>query len=155
MGLDIPEVKTKREIYGKRKGGSAGNGMTDFKKVCVMWNVKDFLPPMGKCVNEETMVAHEKRLQHQSQLSIEKQDKLLVKRLLDLTYSKRRKLLVTDYTKISTILELYPILCSEQQVDEKPFGLHLHSSGKKHWLILYSITYCVFIKDIRGWGWGG
>ena len=129
MGLDIPEVKTKREIYAKRKGGSAGNGLTDFKKVCVMWGVKNFLPPMGKGEDEETMAAHEKRLQHQSQLSIEKQDKLVVKRLLDLTYSKRRKLLVTDYTKISTILELYPILCSEQQVNEKPFGLYLHSSN--------------------------
>ena len=114
MGLDIPEVKAKREIYGKRKGGSAGNGLTDFKKVCVMWGVKNFLPPMGKGEDEETMAAHEKRLQLQSQLSIEKQDKLVVKRLLNLTYSKRRKLLLTDYTKISTILELYPILCSEQ-----------------------------------------
>ena len=128
MGLDIPEVKAKREIYGKRKGGSAGNGLTDFKKVCVMWGVKNFLPPMmGKGEDEETMAAHEKRLQHQSQLSIEKQDKLVVKRLLDLAYSKRWKLLVTDYTKISTILELYLILCSEQQVNEKPFGLYLLS----------------------------
>ena len=62
MGLDIPEVKAKREIYGKRKGGSAGNGLTDFKKVCVMWGVKNFLPAMGKGEDEETMAAHEKRL---------------------------------------------------------------------------------------------
>ena len=75
------------------------------------------------------MAAHEKRYQHQSQLPIEKQDELVVKRLLDVTYSKRRKLLVADYTKISIILELYPILCSEQQVNEKPFGLCLHSSN--------------------------
>ena len=32
MGLDIPEVKAEREIYGKRKGSSAGKGPTDFKK---------------------------------------------------------------------------------------------------------------------------
>ena len=98
----------------KRKGGSGSNGLTDFKKVCVMWGVKIFFPPIGKVEDEEAMAAHEKHLQHRSQLSIEKQDKLVVKRLLDLTYSKRRKLLVTDYTKISTILELQPILCSEQ-----------------------------------------
>ena len=85
MGLDIPEVKAKREIYGKRIGGSAGNGLTDFKRVCVMWGVKNFLLPMGEGEDEETISAHEKRLQHQSQLSIEKQDKLVVKRLLDLT----------------------------------------------------------------------
>ena len=84
---------------------------------------------MGKVEDEEAMAAHEKRLQHRSQLSIEKQDKLVVKRLLDLTYSKRTMLLLTDYTKISTILELYPILCSEQQVNEMPFGLHLHNSN--------------------------
>ena len=129
MGLDIPEVKAKREIYGKRKGGSASNGLTDFKRVCVMWGVKNFLPPMGEGEDEETIAAHEKRFQHQNQLSIEKQDKLVVKRLLDLKYSKRRKLLVTDYTKISNILELYPILCSEQQVNEKSFCLYLHSSN--------------------------
>ena len=115
MGLDIPEVKAKRELYGKRKGGSAGNGLTDFKKVCAMWGVKNFLPPMEEGEDEVTMAAHEKRLQHQSQLSIEKENKLVIKRLLNLTYLKRRKLLVTDYTKISTILELYPILCPEQR----------------------------------------
>ena len=79
MGLDIPEVKAEREIYGKRKEGSAGNGLTDFKKVCVMWSVKSFLHPVGEGEDEETMAAHEKRFQHQSQLSIEKQDKLVVK----------------------------------------------------------------------------
>ena len=36
MGLVILEVKAKREICGKRKGGSAGNGLTDFSKVCVI-----------------------------------------------------------------------------------------------------------------------
>ena len=68
MGLDM-EVKAKREIYGKRKGSSAVKGLTDFKKVCVMWGVKNFLPPMGEDEDEETMAAHEKRFQHQSQLS--------------------------------------------------------------------------------------
>ena len=34
-----------------------------------MWGVKNFLPPMGEDEDEETMAAHEKRLQHQSQLS--------------------------------------------------------------------------------------
>ena len=60
--LDIPEVKTKRERYAKTKGSSAGNGLTDFKKVCVMWGVKNFLPPMGEGEDEETMAAHEKPL---------------------------------------------------------------------------------------------
>ena len=66
---------------------------------------------------------------HYGQACIEKQSKAVVKRLLDVTYSKRRKLSVTDYTKISTILELYPTLCSEQQMNEKPFCLYLHSSN--------------------------
>ena len=34
-----------------------------------MWGVKNFLPPMGEDEVEETMAAHEKRFQHQSQLS--------------------------------------------------------------------------------------
>ena len=61
----------------KRKGGSGSNGLTDFKKVCVMWGVKFFFPPIGKVEDEEAMAAHEKHLQHRSQLSIEKQDKLV------------------------------------------------------------------------------
>ena len=94
-----------------------------------MWGVKSFLPPMREGEDEDTIAAYEKRLQHQSQLSTENQDKLVVKRLLDLTYSKRRKLLVTDCTKISTILGLHPILCSEQQINEKLFCLYLHNSN--------------------------
>ena len=90
-----------------------------------MWDVKNSLPPMREGGDEETMVVHEKHLQHQIQLSIEKQDKLVVKRLLDLTCLKRKRLLVTDYTNFFTILELYPILCSEQQVNEKSFCLYL------------------------------
>ena len=58
MGLDIPEVKTKREIYGKRKGCFAGNSQTGFKKVCVMWGMKNSIPPMGKGEDEETIIAH-------------------------------------------------------------------------------------------------
>ena len=48
MGFDIPEIKTKREINGKRKGGFAGNGVADFKKFCVMWVLKKFFHPVGK-----------------------------------------------------------------------------------------------------------
>ena len=58
MGLDIPEVKTKREIYGERKGCYAGNGQTDFRKVYVMWCVNNSIPPMGKGEDEETITAH-------------------------------------------------------------------------------------------------
>ena len=78
---------------------------------------------MGEGEDEETIAVLDKRLQHQSRLSIEKQGKLVVKKLLDLTYSKRRKLLVTDYAKISTILELHLILCEEQQINEKAYCL--------------------------------
>ena len=59
MGLDILEVKPKREIYGKKKGNSAGNGLTDFKQVCVMKVVKNFLPPVGEGEDEETIAPHE------------------------------------------------------------------------------------------------
>ena len=59
MGLDILEVKPKREIYGKKKGSSAGNGLTDFKQVCVMKVVKNFLPPVGEGEDEETIAPHE------------------------------------------------------------------------------------------------
>ena len=41
---------------------------------------------MGEGEDEETITADQKRRQHQIQLSIEKQYKLVVKRLLDLTY---------------------------------------------------------------------
>ena len=60
--MDISEVKAKRKRYAKIKGSSAGNGLTDFSKVCVMWGVKNFLPPMGEGEDEETMAAHEKPL---------------------------------------------------------------------------------------------
>ena len=83
---------------------------------------EEFFSPMGEGEDEKTIAAH---LQHQSQLFIDKQEKVVVKRLLDLTYSKYRKLLVTNY-KISTILELYSTLHTEQEVSEKSFYLYLH-----------------------------
>ena len=58
MEFDIPEVKAKRETYGKRKWSAAVKGLTDFKKVCVMWGVKNFLPPMGEGEDQGTMAAH-------------------------------------------------------------------------------------------------
>ena len=64
-----------------------------------MCGVQNFFPPVGEGEEEETMAVHEKHLQHQSiqsQLSFEKEDTLVEKKLLDLTYSKLRKLLVTD-----------------------------------------------------------
>ena len=94
-----------------------------------MWGVKKFISPIGEGEDKETMAVHEECLHHQSELSIEKQDKLVVKILLNLIYPKRKKLLVTDYTNISNIQELYPILCKEQQVNEKPFCLYLHHSN--------------------------
>ena len=48
MGLDIPEIKAKRDINGKRKRDFADNGLIDFKKVCVTWGLKNFFPSSGK-----------------------------------------------------------------------------------------------------------
>ena len=48
-----------KEKYMAKKGGSAGNGLTDFKKICVMWGVKNFILQMGEGEDEETMAAHE------------------------------------------------------------------------------------------------
>ena len=63
-----------------------------------MWDVKNFLPPMREGEDEETMVVvHEKHLQHQIQLSIEKQDKLVVKRLLGLTCLKCKRQITQSY----------------------------------------------------------
>lgn len=53
------------------------NGLTDFRKICVMWGVKIFFSPIGEGEDEQTIAA---RLQHQIQLSIDKQDKVVVKR---------------------------------------------------------------------------
>ena len=60
------------------------NGPTDYKNVCVMWGVKNFLPPMGEGEDKQTMAAHEKYLRYQSQLYITKQKKPVVESLLDL-----------------------------------------------------------------------
>ena len=53
------------------------NGLTDFRKICVMWGVNNFFSPIGEGEDEQTIAA---RLQHQIQLSIDKQDKVVVKR---------------------------------------------------------------------------
>ena len=57
-----------REIYGKRKESSACDCLTDFKKVCLMWVVKNFLSPLGEVEDEQTTAAHKQCLQHQRYL---------------------------------------------------------------------------------------
>ena len=51
-----------------------------------------------------------------NRLPYEKQDSILVKKLMDTTFSHRRKLIVTQLVKIADLANQYPILCNEDHV---------------------------------------
>ena len=58
-GIGYSRGKAQKRNIWQKKGSSAGNGLTDFKQVCVMKVVKNFLPPVGEGEDEETIAPHE------------------------------------------------------------------------------------------------
>ena len=56
------------------------------------------------------------RLRQESRVSKEKQDTGTINNLMDITWPHRRHFLITDMEKLSKVIDLYPILCEEQQV---------------------------------------
>ena len=78
--------------------------------------MKNFLPDYPEGEDERSMELHMSRIQKIQRLSREKQDKLQIKRLMEITFSHRRRLLVTEFVKVQTLVEMYPIPCHEEEV---------------------------------------
>ena len=49
--------------------------------------------------------------------TMDKQDKALVKQMMDSTFSSQRKALINDLSNVQTIADDYPLICNEEEVN--------------------------------------
>ena len=85
-------------------------------KVYRSWSMPNFLPVFPDGEGKETMKDHSQWLRQKSRSSKEKRDTATTNNLMDITLPHRRHLLITDMEKLSKVIDLYPILCDEEQV---------------------------------------
>ena len=79
------------------------------QKRVVTWGVVNFLPNYQNGEDKAMRYAHRSCLNTQSHLTDCKQDKILTRKFMDLTFPHRRKLLIRDLAKINDVLERCPI----------------------------------------------
>ena len=63
-----------------------------------------------------SMELHMSCIQKIQWLSKEKKDKLHINRLMEITFSHRRRMLVTEFVEVETLGEMYVILCHDEEV---------------------------------------
>ena len=117
----IPEVLTKRAIFGKRKSAENDLPGPSIKKGVMAWGVKNYLPPFQE--------GEDSRLNSQYNLSAEKRDERIIRKLTDLVFPHWRLLLINEMATIQDVVDLYPILKDERQVFY--FSLYANASKKK------------------------
>ena len=86
------------------------------------WGVKNYLPPFQE--------GEDSRLNSQYNLSAEKRDERIIRKLMDLAFPHRRQLLINEMATIQDVVDLYPILKDERQLIFY-FSLYASASKKK------------------------
>ena len=105
------------EIMAKKKQKLDTNDEHQEKvKVYRSWSVPNFLPLFPDGEDEETIQDHSERLRQKSRISKEKRDTATINSLIDITFPHQHLLLITDIEKLSKVINLYLILCDEEQV---------------------------------------
>ena len=110
---NIAEITEKQAVYGKRKYQEENRVV---KKQHALWDKKNFLPDYPEGEGERSMELHMSSIQKIQRLSKEKQDKLQINRLMEITFFHCRRLLVAEFVKVQTLVEMYPIYCHEEEV---------------------------------------
>ena len=105
----IPEVLSKRAIFGKRKSDSDDLLHATVKQGVAAWGVENYLPSLQDGEDQNTISAQRVRPASQFNLIAEK-DPYIIRNLMNLTFPHRRQLLIQDMSTIREVIDLYPIL---------------------------------------------
>ena len=81
----IPEELVDKALYGKRKNDDCDN-QTIAKKGVMAWGVVKFLPNYQNGEDKTTMDVHRSRLNTQNHLTVGRQDKFVIRKLMNLTF---------------------------------------------------------------------
>ena len=134
---DIPEIIQKKKIYGKRKDDAVVQNDSTSKKIC--FGVQNFLPDLPEGEDAHTWEKYQKELQNQMALTKEKRNKEFVRQLMEKTFPHRRHIIVKEFIHLKDLLEMYPALCTEDQVDNITNFLISNLKGKSCILKIQSI----------------
>ena len=134
---DIPEIIQKKKIYGKRKDDAVVQNGSTFRKIC--FGVQNFLPDLPEGEDAHTWEKYQKELQNQMTLTKEKRIKESVRQLMEKTFPNRRHIIVKEFIRLKDLLEMYPALCTEDQVDNITNFLISNLKGKSCILKIQSI----------------
>ena len=91
--------------------------MATVKKLCLVWGVPNYLPCYPPGETDEAMTRHQEKLRQENWLPYEKQDSIFIKKLMNTTFSHRRKMIVSQLVKIADLAIQYPILCNEHNLN--------------------------------------
>ena len=91
--------------------------MATVKKLCLVWGVPNYLPCYPPRETDEAMTQHQEKLRQENWLPYEKQDSIFIKKLMNTTFSHRRKMIVSQLVKIADLSIQYPILGNEHKLN--------------------------------------
>ena len=112
---NIPQIAM-RKVGKRNQIQQDNNNVNPKKKLCLSWAVPNFLPTLQDGEDQTSIQGHRNRLNQQYIRSKDRRDAELVKRLMNITFADRRKMLITDLETLNFIISTYPILCEEEQV---------------------------------------
>ena len=82
-----------------------------FKKIC--YGVQNFLPDLPEGEDPYTWEKYQQEMKNQLSLCKEKE---LLSTLMDKIFPHRRHLIVKEIIRLQDLMEMYPMLCTEDQV---------------------------------------
>ena len=80
------------------------------------WGISNFLPEIPEGEHDFTIKNYQIILNEQHNYPAHKQNGELIDRLMKKTFPHRQQVLVKDMIRLSELFQMYPILCSEEQV---------------------------------------
>ena len=109
----IPEILAKRQKFGKKRKSADNIEEQTPKKITRCWGVDNFLPDIPEGEDDFTWQKFQQILKEQHNQPLHKQSTEIIDRTMKKTFPHRRKLLVKDLIRLTELIQIYPILCSE------------------------------------------
>ena len=109
------------------------------KRLC--YSVQNFLPDLPEGEDPYTWEKYQQEMKNQLSLCKEKRNKELLCTLMDKTFPHRRHLIVKEIIRLQDLMEMYLMLCTEDQVSSSVKLVLCHFVL----VLLYFILFCARI----------
>ena len=110
----------------------------------LLW-CSNFFPDLPEGEDPYTWEKYQQEMKNQLSLCKEKRNKDLLCTLMDKTFPHRRHLIVKEIIRLQDLMEMYPMLCTEDQVVSSVKLVLCHCFG---FIVFYFITLCSNLTNI-------